>query len=175
MYLRKDLYAKEASALLRAITLYRVVLEAQIYRFFPGKESVVENLLRHLVRQGRIVYCSESMRYAATKQDLQNPDKGMRQALWVLLDFIGRIEFHSPSDFPVKIVFFANSEMYEIIYVPYENEMLVAQVMSQEGEDVAKRIVIVETAEQIKSITMSSVAGFCTVEDNGSIQYYKFQ
>lgn len=175
MYLRKELYAKEAAALLRAVTTYRVILETQIYRFYPGKEEVVKNLMRYLVRQGRIVHCQETLRYAATQEDLQQPDNSMLLSLWVLLDFIDKVEFHTSSDFPAKIVFFADSEMYEIIHVPYDSELLLAHAVTQKGDDEIKRIVIVDVPEQIKSIKISSVAGFCTVDAGGKIQYYKSQ
>ena len=174
MYLRKELYAKEAAALLRSVTTYRVVLETQIYRFFPGKEMIVKNLLRYLERQGRIVYCQETMRYALSTDDLKQPDKGMELALWVLLDFIDKVEFHTSSEFPAKIIFFADSDMYEIIYVPYDNEILVASALSQ-SEDDSKRIIIVDSAQQISRIRIPSVSGFCTVEMDGKVQYYKFQ
>lgn len=176
MYLRKELYAKEAAAILRAVTTYRVILETQIYRFFPGKAEVVKNLLRYLVRQGRIVFCEETARYAVSMDDLQQPDGGMQMALWVLLDFIDRLEFHTSADFPVKITFFADSEMYEIIHVPYDNEMLVAQAIQRQcGDDVSKRIIIVDVTEQIINIKIPDVAGFCTVDADGKVQYYKFQ
>ena len=175
MYLRKELYAKEAAALLRVVTTYRVVLEAQAYRFFPGKEVIVKYLLRYLERQGRIVYCPETMRYAASTGDLQQPDKSMLLALWVLLDFIDKVDFHTSTDFPAKIVFFADSEMFEVIHVPFDNEMLIAHAISQKGEEDSRRIIIVDSAEQIRRISIPSVAGFCTVETGGKVQYYKFQ
>lgn len=175
MFLRKELYAKEAAAILRTVTTYRVVLEAQVYRLFPGKDDTVKNLLRYLVRQGRIIFCEETMQYAASADDLRLPDRSMLLALWVLADFIEKVEFHSSSDFPAKIIFFADSEMFEILHVPYDSEILMGQAAAQKEGDEVKRIVIVDTPEQIKSVKIPSVAGFCTVDMDGDIQYYKFQ
>ena len=175
MYLRKDLYAKEASALLRIVTMYRVVLETQIYRFFPGKDEVIKKLLNNFVRQGRIEYCPDTRRYAAASDDLRQIDHSLQRAIWVLVDFIAKVEFHTPSDYPTKVVFFADSEMYEIIHIPFDSEILVRQALLQRGEFDGKRIIIVDVSEQIKNIDIPAVAGFCTVGEDGSVQYYKFQ
>lgn len=175
MVLRDQIYAKEAASILRIVTTYRVVLESQVYRFFPGKEPAIKKLLRHLLRQGRIVFCAETLRYAASDECLRQADPGMVRAIWVLIDFIDKVEFHTNSDFPVKIVFFADSEMYEIIHVPIDSEMLISQVLSQKGHGEATRIVLVDDVAQIGNIKIPSVAGFCTVNTDGFVQYYTFQ
>ena len=50
------------------------------------------------------------------------------KTLWVLLDFIDRVEYHSPGDFPVKLVFFSAGRMYEVVYVAEGQEALVARL-----------------------------------------------
>ena len=50
----------------------------------------------------------------------------MVRAVWVLLDFLDRVEFHSPGDFPVKIVFFSGGEMYEVVHAAEGQEALVS-------------------------------------------------
>lgn len=45
---RSDLYSREAAELLRLITMYPGILELQLIRFFPGKETKIKNLLSHL-------------------------------------------------------------------------------------------------------------------------------
>ena len=51
-------------------------------------------------------------------------DAGMMAAVWVLIDFIEEVEFHSVSDYPAKLLFFAGGEVYEVIYVPLNQEAL---------------------------------------------------
>ena len=44
-------------------------------------------------------------------------DRELTAALWVLLDFIEKVEYHSPDNMPAKLVFFADGEVYEVVYV----------------------------------------------------------
>ena len=41
------------------------------------------------------------------------------------MDFIGQVEYHAPGDFPVKLIFFANGELYEIVYAASGQEALI--------------------------------------------------
>ena len=82
---RSDLYSREAAELLRLITMYPGILELQLIRFFPGKETKIKNLLSHLKKQGRILL-RENGSYSAPDvgSDLRHGD--MEKAVWVLLD-----------------------------------------------------------------------------------------
>lgn len=53
---REQIYGQEAAGLLRNITVYHCIRHDQLLRLYPGKEGVIENLLRYLVRQQRIFY-----------------------------------------------------------------------------------------------------------------------
>lgn len=53
MKTRAQIYEREA-ALLRDISMYRVMAEKQLLLLHPGKEDKVKSLLSYLVRQGRI-------------------------------------------------------------------------------------------------------------------------
>jgi len=178
MITRDQIYGKEAADLLRAVTMYRSLQEEQIYRLYPGKEHVVKNLLTHLVKQGRIYHNPQDRRYSADRDCDSKLDRGMLSAVWVLLDFIDQTEYHSVSDFPVKICFFAGGEMYEIIHVPYEQEILMNHALAEKtakNEDPARRIVLVDRPEQINSIKIPNVTGFCDVAADGSVRYFKLE
>ncbi len=97
----------------------------------------------------------------------------MLAALWVLADFADRAEYHSPDDFPTKIIFFADGETYEIICGPPNKVALIEHALSQSSEEDGRRIFIVEDAEQIARLRVSDPAAFCTVTDTGEIQYFK--
>lgn len=94
-------------------------------------------------------------------------------AAWVLLDFIDRAEYHSASDFPVKIIFFADGELYEIVHVPNGQEALIGHALSAKEDGAGRRIVLVESPEQIGRVNIPYTSGFCTVDPDGSIRYYK--
>lgn len=172
MKTRDEIYGQEAADLLRNITMYRVLTERQLLRLYSGKEEKIKNLLLHLTRQGRIFYDSISGAYYAEQRT--RPDPGMTAAVWVLLDFIDKVEYHSVSDFPAKLIFFAAGEVYEVLYVPLSQEALVSHLWSkQEEESPPRRIVVVDAPEQISSIDIPAVSGYCTVGKDGGVTYFK--
>ncbi|MDD4509900.1 MAG: DUF5697 family protein [Oscillospiraceae bacterium] len=172
MKTREEIYGQEATELLRSISMYRVLTEQQLLRLFGGKEDKIKNLLTHLLRQGRIFYDSASAGYYAEQR--MTPDPGMTASLWVLLDFIDKVEYHSVSDFPAKLVFFAAGEVYEVLHVPLGKEAMINHLWSQQvEEDPPRRIVVVDSQEQIGSIAIPSVSGFCTVDEAGQVSYFK--
>lgn len=173
MKTRDNLYANEAKEIVRVITLYKTLTSEQVYRLFPGKESSIKNLLSVLIRQGRIFYNPTTGRLSANQECDSAPDMGMIAAFWILLDFIDKVEYHTSSDFPVKISFFYDSEMYEIIHVPFGQEILIGHALLCKDE--ARRIILVESPEQIENVQVPDVSGFCTVSLDGTICYYKLE
>ena len=122
---RAEIYGKEAAALLQEVSLYPGIRREQMHGLHPGKETTVHNLLAHLERQGRIAEAEDGGFYPYGECP-RAPDSGMVRAVWVLLDFLDRVEFHLPGDFPVKIVFFSGGEMYEIVHAAEGQEALVS-------------------------------------------------
>lgn len=172
MKTRDQLYSKEAAGLLRDISNYHCIRHEQLYRLYSNKEkSVLDNLLGYLIRQGRIFHDPKTDIYYDSP-DFET-DREMLAALWVLADFADRAEYHSPDDFPTKIIFFADGEIYEVICVPPNKEALVEHALSQAGESDGRRILIVEDTGQIARLCISSTAAFCKVTDAGEIQYFK--
>ena len=172
MKTREQIYSGEAASLLRDITTYHCVGAKQIARLYRGKENKVENLLRHLVKQGRIFYDAENDVYCDNRE--MQVDTEMLTALWVLADFGDKLEYHSADTFPTKIVFFADGEVYEIICLSADKEAVILYSLStrKEGQN-GKLILIVDDADAIENITLED-AVFCTVNPNdGTVQYYK--
>lgn len=175
MKTRADLYGQEAAGLLRIVSMYPGLSETQIYGFFPEKQEVVRSLLVHLKKQGRILQ-GPTGRYYPQGTSVSDTDPELIKAVWVLLDFIDRVEFHSVSDFPVKIIFFAGGELYEIISMPAGQEALVSHILSRtKEEDCGRRILIVEDPGQISILNIPCVSGYCTVVPDGRVAYYKKQ
>lgn len=172
MKTREQLYGKEAAGLLRDITSYHCMRHEQAYRLYPRKDrTVLDNLLGYLVRQGRIFYDPQADIYYDSP-DFET-DREMLAALWVLADFADRVEYHSPDDFPTKIIFFADGETYEIICIPPDKEAMVEHALSQSGGEDGRRILIIEDGKQIARLHIPSAAAFCMVADTGEIQYFK--
>lgn len=173
MKTRAQIYGNEAAGLLRDITMYPGLSDRQLHRFYPGQEGKVDALLTRLVRQGRIYYDAPLHRYFPNAEASAKWDAGLVRAAWVLLDFIDKAEFHSASDFPVKIIFFTGGELYEIVYVPDGQEALIGHALCAKEEGAGRRIILVERPEQIGRINIPHTSGFCTVDDSGNINYYK--
>lgn len=172
MKTREEIYGKEAADLLRNISMYRVLTERQLLRLYPGREDRIKNLLLHLTRQGRVFYDSTSGAYYAESR--MKSDPGMTATFWVLLDFIDRVEYHSVSDFPAKLIFFAAGEVYEVLYVALSQEALVSHLWpKQTEEDPPRRIVVVDAPKQIDNIDIPGVSGYCTVDQDGRVTYFK--
>lgn len=171
MKTRADLYGKEASSILRDIAMYRVMTEEQILRLYPGKRKQIANLLLYLTRQGRIYHIDDL--YCAVPKCAEERDKGLMAAIWVLADFIERVEFHSVGDYPAQIIFFANEDIYEIVYVALGKEVLMSQILSSAGGRPSKYLVLIDDPKQIEQLWIPNVSGYCTVSPKGEIQYYQ--
>ena len=172
MKTRAEIYSKEAADMLRNITTYHYMRHDQLLRLYPGKEEKIDKLLSFFLRQGRIFQDDHSGLYHDGTE--AHADNEMLAALWVLVDFIDRVDYHSSTDFPIKLIFIANGELYEVIYVETGGEALIEHAVAKQPEDAEKRIVIVESAEQIGKLNIPDVTAYCTVDMNtGAVQYYK--
>lgn len=170
MKTRAQFYGQEAACLLRDITMYRVLTEEQVLRLYPGKREQIKNLLSYLTRQGRVWECEEY--FCAAPECAEDIDRGLLAAVWVLIDFIDRVEYHSVGDFPTKIIFFADGEIYEVIHAAQGKEVLISHVLSDSGEQPSKYLVLVDDPAQIEELQIPGVSGYCTVAPTGEVQYY---
>lgn len=159
MKTREQIYGQEAAGILRDVSMYRALTEMQLLKLYPHKESKIRNLLSYLQKQGRIVQRGEYYRIPADAEE--SIDYGLSKAVWVLTDFMEQVEYHSVSDYPAKIIFFADGEVYEIIYAEPGKEQLINQMLSTVKEVPPKYIVLIEQPEQIAEIHTPNTSGYC--------------
>lgn len=171
MKTRGQIYSQEAARLLRDISMYRAVKEEQLLRLYAKNESKIKNLLAYLVKQKRIV--QEGDTYFASPGCVGRVDRSLMAALWVLADFADRVEYHSVGDFPAKIIFFADDEIYEIVHAEQGRETLMAHLLGAPGEEPSHYLVLVDNSEQIAELDLPNVCGYCTVSPDGEVQYYQ--
>lgn len=171
MKTHQDLYSKEATSLLRDITMYHALTKEQIFSLYPGKQKIIEYLLTYLVKQYRIK--QESGFYLGMTEDIAVLDQGLLAAVWVLIDFIDQVDFHSVSDFPTEIIFFMKDEVYEIIYAASGKEALINTLLSHQSEAPSNYIIMVDHEEQIPLLNIPNVVAYCTVSPSGEVQYYQ--
>jgi hypothetical protein len=155
---------RKAGELLRTLGEYKTLLMAQALRLFP------EPVISYLRKQQRI-YVRPDQRIAASES--VNPDPGAEKAVWLMLDFIDRVDYHAAGAFPVTLYFFLGEELYEAIYIAPGQETLICHALAGHDDPPGKRIVIIENTEQIEKINFPGINGFCTVNDAGEIQYYQ--
>ncbi len=171
MKTREQIYGQEAASILRDITMYRALTEEQLLRLYPGKRSKVQNLLSYLSKQGRIWHSGDL--YCASPECAEDVDRGLLAAVWVLADFIDRVEFHSVGDFPAKVIFFADGEVYEVIHAAAGKEALINHILSTQAEEASSCLILVDSLEQIPELDIPNACGYCTVSPEGEVQYYQ--
>lgn len=171
MYTRASLTC-DMSVILDTLSRYNTLLVRQIYKMFPAKEDVIKRAISNYIKSKRF-YISSDGRYISISPESVCDEKVIK-AFWVLLDFYDKVEYHTAGIFPVQINFFLDSEMYEIINIPYGQEAIV-QVAISEAKEPAKRILIIDSLEQIPNIHVENIAGFCLITEEGETSYYKYE
>lgn len=172
MKTRNDIYQNEAASLLRALTTYHAITLEQALKMFPKSEGTMKALVHNLIKQKRIYLDEEQNLLCDRPESAVSPDYGMIAALWVLLDFKKSILYHASSDFPVKITFFAQDDIYEIIHVVPNQEALINHVFSTRHDDNVNRLVILEDQAQATNLHIPNTIAFCIV-DAGTVSYYR--
>ena len=171
MKARDQTYRQDAASLLRDISMYRVLRKEQLLRLYPGKEQSVRMLLDYLVKQSRIYHIGTV--YCADPSCADGVDRGLLAAVWVLVDFIDRVEFHSIGEFPAKVIFIADGKVYEVIHIERGKETMMCQIMGRRGDDTPLPLVLVDDPAQINGLELPNVCGYCTVSLDGEVQYYQ--
>ena len=171
MKIRDQNYSQETAALLRDISMYRALREGQLLQLYPGKQAIIRKLVANMSTPHCIVYADVLYFPAPGRPD--HIDFGLLAAVWVLVDFIDRVEYHSVGDFPAKLIFIADSEVYEVVHMEAGREALLSQVMGRKEEKPSHYLVLVDSPEQINGLELPNVCGYCTVAPNGTVEYYQ--
>ena len=70
-------------------------------------------------------------------------------------------------------MFVGDGEIYDILYVPPEDIEVTNQLFARKNIDGCGHIVVVEETEEIPEIHIPDVVGYCTVKEEGQIEYYR--
>lgn len=171
MITRRERY-QDISELLNLVSMYPGMTEWQASGFFPGKEEKIPAMLEQLSRQKRIR--ENGAGGWIPWEGPEETDAALLKAVWVLLDFREDLEYHSASEYPVQIVFFAGGQVYEIITVQAGQEALMNRLFADREKEMgepARRILLVERPEQIELLHIQGTAGYCTVENERTAYY----
>lgn len=168
--------SKFVSQLLQTITMYPGITEDQLLLLHAKSQSVsdIKSRLAYLRKQHRIAL-QDNKHFFPSFRKVEIDRDDMVKSIWVLLDFIDHIQFHTASHYPITISFFIKGSEYQIIPIRQDNEAIIEAALEPYLEQHAKRIVIVDTPEQIPQISFSGIAGYCTVDKKGKINYFTAQ
>ena len=172
---RNQIYRGEGERLLKLITTYHALQYEQVLQFFVRNRDSMKSLITSLIKQGRIYYDQDKDLLCNTPEASDSPDYGMIAAVWVLLDFKETVAYHTSGEFPVKLHFFSQDEVYEVIYVTQGQEALINHVLASLPSKDANRLVILESEQQAAQITIDGITAFCLVTPEGTVNYYTKQ
>ena len=150
---RSQIYRGEGERLLKLITTYHALQYEQVLQFFIRNRDSMKSLITSLIKRGRIYY---------------DQDRN-------LLDFKEAVVYHTSGEFPVKLHFFSQDEVYEVIYVSLGQEVLINHVLASLPSKDANRLVILESEQQAAQITIDEITAFCLVTPEGTVNYYAKQ
>lgn len=171
MKTRNELY-QDCTMLLEILSKYPTLLIEQVYPFFPKKQTkAVDGIIYNLVQQKRIVVKDG---YISLSPYLTiEPNHGLIQTIWVLLDFYESVIYHAPGELPCNLVFLTHKDCYEVIYIkPGEERQICSIYRLLPDDDQVKRLIVVEQEAQIKQIQISQTLAYCTINPDGQVSYY---
>ena len=175
MKTRSQIYADEKE-IINILSMYQALSYEQLYKFLSNKsKQAIEGMLKRLHRGNRL-YSDRENGYVYYNKDLKNKaDTGILQAVWLLLEFLDKVTYHTKSSYPAIIFFMTEKSSFEIVKVAYgEETALNAYFIGCNREDDTKRIIIVDDVKQIPGISIPNIAGYCTVSHDGQVNYFKY-
>ena len=172
MKTREQIYNGESELLLQVITTYHALPYEQLLKLFPKKSSSFKSFITGLVKQGRIYHDKEKNLLCDCKEASENPDWALISALWIMVDFNNSIVYHTSGTFPVKLHFFTATDYFEIIYIGEGQEALFNHVMEHLPSGNAKRIILLDSAEQAGTLNIDGTIAYCLVSSEGVVSYY---
>lgn len=166
--------------LLGVVSTYNVVYKRQLYELFAvdGKEKLVGRAIKALEKERRIYVDPHTQMVAVNETSYSAKEEGTLLAVWVLISLMRqkKVEEHflaAKAEYPIRIIFVGDAEIYDIMYVPETDVALVNSLFSRKNIESSGHIVIVETPDYIPSIVLDNIIGFCVVKEDGTVEYYK--
>ena len=89
----------------------------------------------------------------------------------VLADFMEHVEYHAAGEYPVKIIFLAGGEVYEILYAEPGKEAILNLLLARPAQEPPARLVILEDAAQADLLAIPNMRAYCLLDSYGNIQY----
>ena len=161
---------------------YHVLEKAQIYDYFAldGRDHFVGKAFKALEKERQVFIHPELEVVAASEEAIAAKDLGTMKAVWVLVDVMKKkqVEEHFPAskeEYPVRIVFYGEGEIFDILYIS-EAEVYGGKqsVFAEKKFDSCGHIIVVENPDYISAIHIADVIGYCVVKEGGEVEYYQY-
>lgn len=149
------------------LSQYGPLPKTQVVRLLRDKSpTTAERLLNRMKRDQRIADVGDG--YYLGLDPYCTPDQRVILAVWVLLQFIDRVEplAHYPATYPSQLFFLKENTGYEIV-VLYEGEQHLARLLQHREEDLKYIFVLpnIQMAQQL--VLPPTPCLFSTVEFQG--------
>lgn len=166
---------KQMYGLIRKVNVLR---REQLDAFFPGREKAVKRAVKRLSTEGKIYSNPLTKMVAVNETACRQKDTGALEVLWAVAELKkkGLAEdffLAGKEEYPVRIVIIGKNEMYDILYVGTEEEKLAVSVLERIYLPDCKHIVMVKDMGQAKRLPINRVFAFCTVTDEGKVDFYE--
>lgn len=162
------------------IQKYNALYKSQLYAFFAkdGREQFVGRALKALEKERNIFINQEIKLISVNEEAYAAREYGTLQCVWALLGIMDqkKVEEHflaSKDEYPVRIVFVGDGEIYDILYVSEAEVGITNHLFARKKIDGCGHIVVVENPESIAEIQIPDVVGFCRVGEDGQVEYYR--
>ena len=135
---------------LRWLSQYGALKKAQVIRLLKDKTpATAEKIIRNLKRQFMVSDIRGG--YYLGTDPMSQPDQRIIMAVWVLLQFIDRVEpmAHYPASYPAQLFFLKEEMGYEIV-VLYEGEENLIRLLRPE-DDLKYIVVLPHITSEINS------------------------
>lgn len=151
---------------LKWLSQYGALTKTQLIRLLRDKPvSTAEKIVKNLKRQ--LLISEVAGGYYLSIDPMSQPDQRITIAVWVLLQFIGRVDpmSHYPASYPAQLFFLKDDVGYEIV-VLYDGEQHLTRLLQPQDE--LKYIFVLPRIAMARELRLPPVpCVFCTVDYNG--------
>ena len=90
-----------------------------------------------------------------------------------MLDFCEESDYSSVANFPTKLRFSKDGEVYDVCVAEAGKENTINLFYRKFFNEPSKFIVVVEDEEQMMKLDFEGIIAYCIVNDDGRINYYR--
>lgn len=154
------------------ISEYKTVKIEQFDKYLYDKEQRIKNIIRRRLVSQDLMFVVDGM--CSVKPDWQHYyDRAMIKALWVMLDFCEEIDYNSPQEYPTKIRFSKNGEVFDVCVAERGTESELNVYYKNFANETHNYLVVVDEQSQMSKLTFNGIVAFCIVGEDGNVDYYR--